>query len=31
MIGGSTVTNEAMWTFNKNTLDQAVASSPASR
>ncbi|MGO4684194.1 TonB-dependent receptor plug domain-containing protein [Hyphomicrobium sp. 2TAF46] len=24
MIGGSTVTNEAMWTFNKNSLDQAV-------
>jgi iron complex outermembrane recepter protein len=28
MIGGSTVTNEAMWTFNKNTLDQAVAIVP---
>ena len=24
MIGGSTITNEAMWTFNKNSLDQAV-------
>ena len=30
LIGGSTITNEAMWTFNKNTLDQAVASCPAS-
>ena len=28
MIGGSTITNEAMWTFNKNTLDQAVAIVP---
>lgn len=24
MIGGSTVTNEAMWTFNKKSLNQAV-------
>ncbi len=24
MIGGSTITNEAMWTFDKNSLDQAV-------
>ncbi len=28
MIGGSTITNEAMWTFNKNTLDQAVSILP---
>jgi iron complex outermembrane receptor protein len=27
-IDGSTVTNEAIWTFNKNTLDQAVAIVP---
>ncbi len=26
MIGGSTVGNKAMWTFNTNTLDQAAAS-----
>lgn len=24
LIGGATITNEAMWTFNKNSLDQAV-------
>lgn len=24
LIGGSTITNEAMWTFNKQSLDQAV-------
>jgi iron complex outermembrane receptor protein len=24
MIGGSTITNEAMWTYNKKTLNQAV-------
>jgi iron complex outermembrane receptor protein len=24
LIGGSTITNEAMWTFNKNSVDQAV-------
>jgi len=24
MIGGATITNEAMWTFNKNSLGQAV-------
>lgn len=24
LIGGSTITNEAMWTYNKNSLDQAV-------
>ncbi|MFA6141525.1 MAG: TonB-dependent receptor plug domain-containing protein, partial [Hyphomicrobium sp.] len=24
LIGGSTITNEAMWTFNKNTVDQAL-------
>ena len=28
MIGGSTITNEAMWTFNKNSLDQAVSIIP---
>jgi iron complex outermembrane receptor protein len=28
VIGGSTITNEAMWTFNKNTLDQAVTILP---
>lgn len=27
-IGGSTITNEAMWTFNKNSLDQAVSILP---
>ena len=28
MIGGSTVGNNAMWTFNTNTLDQAAALAP---
>lgn len=28
MIGGSTVSNETMWTFNTNTLDQAAALAP---
>ena len=28
MIGGSTVNNAAMWTFNTNTLDQAAALAP---
>lgn len=28
LIGGSTITNGAMWTFNKNTLDQAVSILP---
>jgi iron complex outermembrane receptor protein len=28
MIGGSTVTNEAMWTYNKGSLGQAVISRP---
>jgi len=28
LIGGSTVTNEAMWTFNKNSLDQAASMVP---
>jgi len=28
MIGGSTVSNEAMWTFNTVTLDQAAALAP---
>lgn len=28
LIGGSTITNEAMWTFNKNTLDEAVSILP---
>src|SRR4029078_2788871 len=28
LIGGSTVTNEAMYTFNKNTLDQALSILP---
>lgn len=28
MIGGSTITNEAMWTFNKQSLDQAVNLAP---
>ncbi len=28
MIGGSTVGNKAMWTFNTNTLDQAAALAP---
>jgi hypothetical protein len=28
LIGGSTITNEAMWTFNKNSLDQAVGILP---
>jgi iron complex outermembrane receptor protein len=28
LIGGSTITNEAMWTFNKNTLDEAVGILP---
>jgi iron complex outermembrane receptor protein len=28
LIGGSTVTNEAMYTFNKNTLDQALSIVP---
>jgi iron complex outermembrane recepter protein len=28
MIGGSTITNEAMWTFNKNSVDQAVGILP---
>jgi iron complex outermembrane receptor protein len=27
-IGGSTITNEAMWTYNKNSLDQAVSILP---
>lgn len=28
MIGGSTITNEAMWTFNKKSLEQAVNMAP---
>ena len=28
LIGGSTITNEAMWTFNKNSVDQAVGILP---
>ena len=28
LIGGSTITNEAMYTFNKNTLDQALSIVP---
>jgi iron complex outermembrane recepter protein len=28
LIGSSTITNEAMWTFNKNSLDQAVGILP---
>jgi len=28
MIGGSTITNEAMWTFNKNRLDEALSIVP---
>lgn len=28
LIGGSTITNEAMWTFNKQTLDKAVQMAP---
>ncbi len=28
LIGGSTITNEAMWTFNKNSVDQAVSILP---
>jgi iron complex outermembrane receptor protein len=28
LIGGSTITNGAMWTFNKNTLDEAVSILP---
>lgn len=28
LIGGSTITNEAMWTFNKNSLDEAVSILP---
>lgn len=28
LIGGSTITNEAMWTFNKQSLDQAVNLAP---
>ena len=28
MVGGSTITNEAMWTFNKQSLDQAVSIVP---
>jgi iron complex outermembrane receptor protein len=28
MIGGSTVSNQAMWTFNTNTLEQAAALAP---
>lgn len=28
LIGGSTITNEAMWTYNKNTLDQALSIIP---
>jgi len=28
MIGGSTITNEAMWTFNKGSVDQAVSILP---
>src|SRR4029079_11818779 len=28
LIGGSTITNEAMWRFNKNTLDEAVSILP---
>ncbi|ODA66781.1 Ferrichrome-iron receptor precursor [Methyloligella halotolerans] len=27
-IGGSTITNETMWTYNKNTLDQALSIVP---
>ena len=30
MIGGSTITNEAMWTYNKESLGQAVNILPAS-
>lgn len=28
MIGGTAITNEAMWTFNKQSLDQAVTIAP---
>ncbi len=28
LIGGSTITNEAMWTFNKQSLDKAVLMAP---
>ena len=28
LIGGSTITNEAMWTFNKNSVDQALSILP---
>ncbi len=28
LIGGSTITNEAMWTFNKNSVDQALSIVP---
>jgi iron complex outermembrane receptor protein len=28
LIGGSTITNEAMWTYNKQSLDQAVSIVP---
>ncbi len=28
LIGGSTITNEAMWSFNKQSLDQAVEMAP---
>jgi iron complex outermembrane receptor protein len=28
MVGGSSITNDAMWTFSKTTLDQALALAP---
>ncbi|CEJ87194.1 TonB-dependent receptor [Hyphomicrobium sp. GJ21] len=28
MVGGSAITNDAMWTFSKSTLDQALALAP---
>ncbi|HRN83529.1 MAG TPA: TonB-dependent receptor [Hyphomicrobium sp.] len=28
MVGGSTITNEAMWTYNKQSLDEAVSIAP---
>ncbi|WP_343062316.1 TonB-dependent receptor [Hyphomicrobium methylovorum] len=28
MVGGSSITNDAMWTFSKNTLDQALSLAP---
>ncbi|MBN9289664.1 MAG: Plug domain-containing protein, partial [Hyphomicrobium denitrificans] len=28
MVGGTAITNEAMWTFSKTTLDQALALAP---